>query len=94
MSALRRRGALPCVIPLIDDCAMQYVSSRRQIQVICGIRFEAEGLEGRKLVNCRNDRLLLEGLNGNIVGGGTGDDWGDGCLRDSRGRYRAGEWYG
>ena len=41
--------------------------------MICRICLKAEGLEGRELVDGRNDSLLLEGFDGRIVGGGGGD---------------------
>jgi hypothetical protein len=73
MPALGGGSSLPRHVALVDNCAVQYVLPGGQIQVVCRICLEAEGLERGELVDGCNDRLLLEGRDGDMVAGGGGD---------------------
>lgn len=73
ISCLGRGGSRASHVAFVDDCAVQYVSARGQVQVIGGIPLEAEGLKGGELVNGRKHCLFFEGHDGR-VGGGRGCD--------------------
>ena len=80
MPGLGGGGARSRHVSFVDDCAVQYVPPRWEIEVVCWILFEAEGFERRESVNCGQDGLLFKGFDGHMARcrGGNGGDGGFG----------------
>ena len=86
MAILGVGGTQPRHVSLVDDCTVEDVSAGGKVEVVCRIVLEAEGFEGRELVDGREDGLLLERLDGDISIGRSGYR-GHGGLRRRRRRY-------
>jgi hypothetical protein len=93
MSALGRGGSQPGLISLINNSAVQYVSSCGEVEVVCRKSFETEGFERRELVDGRNDCLLFERLDWDMIRDG-GRYWRYRGLGGCRGGYRSDCWRG
>ena len=95
ITPFRACGSEASLITLIDDSAMQDVSSGREVEVVGWVLFETEGLKGGEGVDDCEDGLGDDGFERvgrrgyHIVDRGCYA--GDGCLRSSRGGYGASE---
>jgi hypothetical protein len=51
-SSLRRGSSLPRVVTFVDNCEVEKIAAKREVEMLNGPLFERCRFEGRKLVDC------------------------------------------